>query len=307
MSTEEAIHEEAIAVGSDESALAQGVAPVARTQWQMFRRRFFRHRLAMFGLFMLVALLACCFGAKWIAPYKNVTDLLADPEGPSRKHWFGVDLLGRDYLTNCLYAGQISLKIGLVVSVISTVLGTLTGAVAGFFGGIADQVLMRVTDLFLLLPAIAVLAVALRQNGKSDTIIILVLAGLGWMGIARIVRGQVLAIKEKEFIEAARSIGCSNTRIILRHIIPNLVGPIMVNASLAVAGAIIAESTLSYLGFGVQPPKTSWGKLLSDGKESIATKGYLLYFPGLLIIAVTLAVNFLGDGLRDATDPQAKH
>lgn len=290
-----------------ETALVVGSAAVARTQWQLFRRRFFRHRLAMLGLFILVVLCVCTFGAKWVAPYKNTPDLLADAAGPSRKHWFGVDLVGRDYLTTCLYAGRISLKIGLFVSVISTVLGTLTGAIAGYFGKASEQILMRVTDLFLLLPSLAVLAVGLKLAGGKDWTIILVLAGLGWMGIARIVRGQVLSLKEKEFVEAARAIGCSHTRIIIRHIIPNLVGPIMVNASLAVAGAIIAESTLSYLGFGVQPPKTSWGKLLADGKETIATKGYLLYFPGLLIILVTLAVNFLGDGLRDATDPQAKH
>ena len=291
----------------EETALLAGAAPVARTQWQLFRRRFFRHRLAMFGLLILVVMCVCTFGASWVAPYPNTPDLLADAVGPSRKHWFGVDLVGRDYLTTCLYAGKISLKIGLFVSVLSTILGTLTGAIAGYFGKAADQVLMRVTDLFLLLPGLAVLAVALKLLGGQDWTIILVLAGLGWMGIARIVRGQVLSLKEKEFVEAAKSIGCSNTRIILRHIVPNLVGPIMVNASLSVAGAIIAESTLSYLGFGVQPPKTSWGKLLADGKETIATKAYLLYFPGLLIILVTLAVNFLGDGLRDATDPQAKH
>jgi peptide/nickel transport system permease protein len=296
-----------ISVDEGDHALIQGAEPVARTQWQLFRRRFFRHRVAMLGLFILVVLCIVVFGANFVAPYPNKPDLLANAVGPSRKHWFGVDLVGRDYLTACLYAGRISLKIGLFVSVISTVVGTLTGAIAGYFGKLSDQVLMRVTDLFLVLPGLAVLAIALKQFGNSDTTIILVLAALGWMGIARIVRGQVLSLKEKEFVEAARAIGCSHTRIILRHIIPNLVGPIMVNASLAVAGAIIAESTLSYLGFGVQPPKTSWGKLLADGKETIATKAYLLYFPGLLIILVTLAVNFLGDGLRDATDPQAKH
>jgi peptide/nickel transport system permease protein len=301
--------EKAIPAHADEGdrALIQGAEPVARTQWQLFRRRFFRHRLAMLGLFILIVLCVVVFGANFVAPYPNKPDLLANAVGPSRKHWFGVDLVGRDYLTACLYAGRISLKIGLFVSIISTVVGTLTGAAAGYFGKVSDQVLMRTTDLFLMLPGLAVLAIALKQFGNKDTTIILVLAAIGWMGIARIVRGQVLSLKEKEFVEAARAIGCSHTRIILRHIIPNLVGPIMVNASLAVAGAIIAESTLSYLGFGVQPPKTSWGKLLADGKETIATKAYLLYFPGLLIILVTLAVNFLGDGLRDATDPQAKH
>ncbi len=287
--------------------LVQGAEPVARTQWQLFRRRFFRHKLAMLGLVTLIAMFVVCFGARWVAPYKNVTDLLVEPSGPSWKHWFGVDLLGKDFLTANLYAGQISLKIGLFTALISTALGTITGAVAGYFGNWVDQILMRVTDLFLLLPSLVILAIALRKFGKSEFGIILVLSGLGWMGIARIVRGQVLSIKEKEFVEAARAIGGSPSRIIVRHILPNLVGPIMVNASLAVAGAIIAESTLSFLGFGVQAPKSSWGKLLSDGKESIATKAYLIYFPGLFIIAITLAVNFVGDGLRDAFDPQAKH
>jgi peptide/nickel transport system permease protein len=287
-----------------DQTLLEGTAPTALTQWQLFRRRFFRHRLALLGLLILIVLAVGCFGAKWLAPYANKPDLIVEAKGPSLKHPFGIDLIGRDYLTVCLYAGQISLKIGLFVSLISTIVGTLTGAVAGYFGKVADQVLMRFTDLFLLLPTLAVLAIALQQFGKSGLTMVLVLAGLGWMGIARIVRGQVLSLKEKEFVEAARAIGCSHKRIILRHIIPNLVGPIMVNASLAVAAAIIAESTLAYLGFGLQ---SSWGKLLADGKESIATKAYLLYFPGLLIILVTLAVNFLGDGLRDATDPQAKH
>jgi peptide/nickel transport system permease protein len=293
----------AVLPGSDDQALLHGVDPVARTQWQLFRRRFFRHRLAILGLVLLLALVIVCFGAPWIAPFENAPDLLEEVAGPSRKHWFGVDLIGTDYLTACLYAGRISLKVGLFVSLISTVLGTLTGAVAGYFGRLPDQILMRVTDMFLLLPSLAVLAIALKQFGTKDYTIILVLAGLGWMGIARIVRGQVLALKEKEFVEAARAIGCSHARVIVRHIIPNLVGPIMVNASLAVAGAIIAESTLAFLGFGVH----SWGKLLADGRESFATKPYLLYFPGLLIILVTLAVNFVGDGLRDAFDPQAKH
>ena len=290
-----------------ETMLLAGAEPVARSQWQLFRRRFFRHKLAILGLVILVVLFVACFGASWVAPYKNTPDLLALPTGPSWKHPMGVDLVGRDYLTANLYAGRISLKIGLFVSLISTVLGTLMGASAGYFGGLSEQLLMRFTDFFLLFPGLAALAIAIKKFGTKDITIILVLAGLGWMSIARIVRGQVLAIKEKEFVEAARAMGASHKRIIVRHIVPNLVGSIMVNASLAVAGAIIAESTLSFLGYGISPPQTSWGKLLSDGRESLATKAYLIYFPGVFIILVTLAVNFLGDGLRDALDPQAKH
>jgi peptide/nickel transport system permease protein len=290
-----------------DAQLLQGTEAVARTQWQMFRRRFFRHRLAMLGLVILASMFAVCFLAKWIAPFPNAPDLLAVPEGPTRKHWLGVDLAGKDVLTTILYAGQISLKIGLFTSLISTFVGTIAGALAGYFGGWIDQVLMRFTDLFLLLPGLVVLAIALKKFGQNDWGIIVVLSALGWMGIARIIRGQVLSLKEKEFVEAARALGASPFRIIFRHIIPNLVGTIMVNASLAVAGAIIAESTLSFLGFGVQIPKTSWGKMLADGKETIATRPYLIYFPGIAIILVTLAVNFLGDGLRDALDPQTKH
>lgn len=290
-----------------ETQLLAGAEPVARTQWQLFRRRFFRHKLAILGLVILAVLFIACFGARWLAPYKNEPDLLAFPEGPSWKHPMGIDLAGRDFLTANLYAGQISLKIGVFVSVIATVLGTLLGATAGYFGGLADQLLMRVTDFFLLFPGLAALAIAVKKFGTKDLTLVLVLAGLGWMVIARIVRGQVLALKEKEFVEAARALGASHLRVIVRHIVPNLVGSIMVNASLAVAGAIISESTLSFLGFGISPPQTSWGKLLSDGRESLSTKPYLLYFPGMFIILVTLAVNFLGDGLRDALDPQAKH
>jgi peptide/nickel transport system permease protein len=296
----------AVVPDEGDAQLLQGTEAVARTQWQMFRRRFFRHRLAMLGLVILVFMIVVCFAADWISPLKSAA-AAALPESPSRKHWFGVDLAGKDVLSTILQAGQISLKIGLATSFISTVVGTIAGAIAGYFGGWIDQILMRFTDLFLLLPSLVVLAIALKKFGQNDWGIILVLSALGWMGIARIIRGQVLSLKEKEFVEAARAIGASPFRIIFRHIVPNLVGTIMVNASLAVAGAIIAESTLSFLGFGVQIPKTSWGKMLADGKETIATRPYLIYFPGLAIILVTLAVNFLGDGLRDALDPQAKH
>ena len=287
--------------------LVEGAEVEPKTQWQLFRRRFFHHRLALVGLFILVVLCVACFGAEWIAPYKNEPDLtILRAFGPRRGHWLGVDLIGRDFLTSNLYAGQISLKIGLSVALISTVVGTAAGAVAGYFGGLLDQILMRLTDMFLLLPALAMLAIAIKAFGQSTWSIVFVLSALGWMGIARIVRGLTLSLKEKEFVEAARSVGCSNRRIIVRHILPNMVGPIMVNASLAVAAAIIAESTLSFLGFGISPPQTSWGKLLADGKESIATAPHLIYFPGIFIILTTLAVNFLGDGLRDAFDAQAK-
>ncbi len=290
-----------------ELQLQPGVEPIARSQWQLFRRRFLRHRLAVISLLVLIILCLMCFGASWIAPFpKNNQDLLAPVVGPNGTHWFGVDNIGRDVFTETLYAGQISLKIGLSVALISTVVGVALGSLAGFFRGWTDQLVMRVTDLFLVVPQLVVLAIAIKKFGQSDTMIALVLAGLFWMYTARVVRGQVLSIREKEYVEAARAAGASNSRIIVRHILPNIIGPVMVNATLAVAAAIIAESTLSFLGFGVQPPSTSWGNMLSSAEGAVGTRlAYLLYFPGLMIFITVLAVNFLGDGLRDAFDPQA--
>ncbi len=281
---------------------------VPRSQWQLFRRRFFKHRVAVAGGVIVTLLFVVCFGAKYFAFFpKNHQDLLLGPVSPNKAHWFGTDQLGRDTLTEMLYAGQISLKIGIAVALLSTLVGTITGAVAGYFGGWVEQLLMRLTDLFLVVPAIAILAIALRKFGQTDDIIILVLAGLGWMYVARVVRGQVLSVKEKEFVEAADAAGASSTRIIARHILPNCIGPILVNATLGIAAAIVTESTLSFLGFGVQPPATSWGNMLSAAEGNYNQNTHLLYFPGIAILLTVLCVNFLGDGLRDAFDPQAKH
>jgi peptide/nickel transport system permease protein len=297
-----------------------------RSQWQLFRRRFFRHKLAMFGLALLVILcLGIFFADLWVPEDPLEQDILAGVSSPSSEHWFGTDNNGRDYFARVIYSGQISLKIGLAVALISTLIGTVTGALAGFFGRWVDQLLMRITDLFLIVPGIAVLAVGLKYaqspenpvgrfiigDGNeprfgTDSIIILVLAVLGWMPIARVVRGQVLSIKEKEFVEAARAVGASNTRIITRHLLPNCIGPIVVNATLSIAVAIVAESTLSFLGFGVQVPESSWGKMLNDAKANFNFNEHLLYFPGLFILLTVLSVNFVGDGLRDAFDPQSR-
>jgi peptide/nickel transport system permease protein len=288
-------------LGLDEDA-------VVRSQWQLFWRRFLRHRMAVVSMIMLLLIIVACFGAKWLAPYpKNHQNLVLGAVGPSAKHWFGTDDLGRDQVTEIMYAGQISLRIGLAVALLSTIVGTTLGALAGYFSRWTDQLLMRATDLFLVVPAIAILAIAIKKFGNSPTTIVLILAGLGWMYIARVVRSQILSIKEKEFIEAAHASGASNTRIIVRHLLPNTVGPILVNATLAIAAAIFTESTLSFLGFGVQPPTTSWGKMLADAEGYVGTaKAYLIYFPGLAILLVVLAVNFIGDGLRDAFDPQSR-
>lgn len=324
----EAAYAELVAdeAAAEEVGSEVGSAP-PRSQWQLFRRRFLHHKLAILGLVTLVVLcLAIFLAGLWVPKDPNALDLATGVQAPSGEHWFGTDTNGRDYFARVIYAGQISLKIGLAVAFLSTLVGTVTGALAGFYGKWVDQLLMRVTDLFLIVPAIAVLAVAVKftQSGENpigrwiqsgpggqprfgtDTIIIFVLAMLGWMSIARVVRGQILSVKEKEFIEAARAIGASNRRIIVRHLLPNCIGPIVVNATLAIAVAIVAESTLSFLGFGVQPPQTSWGRMLNDAKSNYSYDEHLLYFPGLFILLTVLCVNFMGDGLRDAFDPQSR-
>jgi peptide/nickel transport system permease protein len=283
--------------------------PVARTNWQLFRRRFLRHRLALLSIAILVILMIACYGATWLAPHKqNAQDLLKSDLGPSAKHPFGTDDLGRDQLTEIMFAGRISLTIGLAVALLSTVVGVTIGAVAAYFGKVTDQLLSALTDLFLILPDLALLAVAIQHFGHGESPIIFVLAAISWTYLARVVRGQVLSIKEKEFVEAARASGASSRRILVQHILPNCLGPIMVNATLTVAIAISYEAALSFLGLGVQPPSNSWGRMLASAEPYInsTSKWYLVFFPGFFLLVTILAVNFLGDALRDALDPQSR-
>jgi peptide/nickel transport system permease protein len=291
-----------------EADLLAGVTAEPQSQWKLFRRRFFRHKPAMVGLAVLVVLIVACFGAPWLAPAPlNQQDLLTPVQGPSWSHLFGTDDLGRDYFSEVLYAGRVSLSIGIGVALLSTAIGATVGLMAGYFGGWRGNTLMRFTDLFLIIPQIALLAVALQNFGHAPPTIILVLSFIFWMTIARVVRGQVLSVREKEYVEAARCAGASAGRIQFRTILPNLVGVITVNATLAVAAAIVTESTLSFLGFGVQRPETSWGNMLTDARGYVGTsKAHLIWFPGLMLLMVTLAINFLGDGLRDALDPQSE-
>jgi peptide/nickel transport system permease protein len=283
--------------------------PVARTNWQLFRRRFLRHRLALLSIAILVILMIACYGATWLAPHKqNAQDLLQSDLSPSLKHVFGTDDLGRDQLTEIMYAGRISLTIGLAVALLSTIVGVLIGAVAAYYGKFADQSLSALIDLFLITPDIALLAVAIQRFGHGESPIIFVLAAVSWTYLARIVRAQVLSLKEKEFVEAARASGASSRRILMQHILPNCLGPIMVNATLTVASAISAEAVLSFLGFGVQPPHNSWGRMLAEAEPYVnsTSKWYLVFFPGFFLLLTILAVNFLGDALRDALDPQSR-
>jgi peptide/nickel transport system permease protein len=289
-------------------------APVARTQWQLVRRRFLRHRLAVVSLVVLSLLfVVCVLLPDQIAPYPANPDL-GDPdvllgarESPSFEHWLGTDTAGRDQLSRLIKGGQTSLLIGLSVALAATIIGTAIGAIAGFYGRWIDQVLSRLTDLVLIIPGIGVLAIAGKYlGGGTPAVLILILSVLFWTYVARVVRGLVLSLKEREFVEAARASGASSMRIVLLHILPNMIGPIVVAATLTVTAAILAESTLSYLGFGVEAPSVSWGRMLSNAEGAAGTSlSYLIYAPGLAIVLTLLCVNFVGDGLRDAFDPHS--
>jgi peptide/nickel transport system permease protein len=283
---------------------ALGLEEHGLSQRTLAWRRFRRHKLAIASLVVLALLGLATALAPAIAPYsfseQHLDEIL---QGPGGQHLLGSDSIGRDELSRLLYGGRVSLLVGLGVALSAGVLGTLVGAAAGFYGGRLDNIVMRVTDLFLSIPLLVVLIIASRAAGGGILSIVVVLSMVLWMPLARIVRGMFLSLKEKEFVEAARAIGASNRRIIGRHLLPNALGVIIVNVTLTVAQAILLESLLSFLGFGIQPPTPSWGNMLEDGRGLMTIAGWLVWFPGLMILLTVLCVNFLGDGLRDALDP----
>jgi peptide/nickel transport system permease protein len=285
---------------------APDLVPVmrARTPREIAWRRFRRHKLAVVGGIVLILITLMAIFAPLIARYNyGHIDLASALQGPDAHHWFGTDNIGRDEFARVLYGGRISLIVGFSVAILSGVIGTAIGAIAGFYGGWIDNILMRITDIFLSIPFLVVLILAVELLSGSVFDIVLVLSLIFWMPNARIVRGVVLSLKEKEFVEAARSLGASNRRIIFSHILPNTIGPIIVVVTLAVAQAIITESALSFLGFGVQPPTPTWGNLLAGARQFTLIAPWMIWFPGLFILLTVLAVNVLGDGLRDALDP----
>jgi peptide/nickel transport system permease protein len=267
-------------------------------------RQFTRHRVALAGLTVLLLLSLACAFAPLLAPYPpelpNV-ELIRDP--PSLAHPMGTDQLGRDQLSRLMYGGRFSLEVGVLATLIAILLGTAFGALSGFYGGVLDPLLMRFTDFMLSIPRLLLLLLIAAVFGTSIGLIILLIGLTAWMNVARLVRATVLGLREQEFIAAARLLGAGDLRLIARHILPNAVGPVIVAATLGVAGAILTESTLSYLGFGVQPPTPTWGNMLEDGRSLMTIAGWLVWFPGLAILVTVLCVNFLGDGLRDALDP----
>jgi len=278
-----------------------------RTQREMFWRRFKRHRLALVSTIVLALLFVTAIFGPMISPYEYDKIEYTGAQPPSLQHPFGTDELGRDELTRVMMGGRVSLMVGVVVAVLSALLGTVVGMFAGYYGGRTDNILMRFTDMVLALPLLPLLMVAglvFRDLGwDSLWVIPLILGFLEWMAVARLVRGSFLALREKEFVEAAHAMGASDWRIINQHLLPNSIAPIVVNTTLVVGAAIIIESVLSFLGFGIQPPTPSWGNMLSDAKSTMVVYPWLMWAPGIAIVLTVLSVNFLGDGLRDALDP----
>jgi len=284
-----------------------GLDVEVRSQWTYARRRFMRHRLAVASLVILIVIFTAGFTAPWIAPYSfegyDVNNLEVGPTF-SGGHVFGTDLLGRDYFSRVLYGIRTSIHVAFVVTILTVIIGTSIGMVAGYYSRWADNLLMRFTDLILTLPALAVLLTAAAFLGHGSQYRVAVIVSLLlWTLLARIVRGQFLSLREKEYIDAAKAAGSGDLRIMLRHMLPNCLGPIVVFATLTLGGAILLESYLSYLGFGVQPPTPALGKLIADGQDVSSHDWWLVTFPGLTIVLIVLCINFVGDGLRDALDP----
>jgi peptide/nickel transport system permease protein len=275
--------------------------------WHDFRR----HPMALVGVSILTAIVLLSVFV-FLSPYDpESVDVANRFSPPSGEHLLGTDRSGRDVATRLLYGGRVSLTVGVAAVITAVILGGLVGAAAGFYGGFVDNALMRVTDAFLSFPSLFVLILLsflLRESqlpllSGGVASIALVIGATSWMSVARLVRATFLSLKEEEFITAARSYGAADARIVTRHITPNAAGPIIVNATMGVAWAILVESGLSFLGFGIQPPTPSWGNMLTDGQDTLSLYPWLAIFPGLMIFITVIAINYIGDALRDALDP----
>ncbi|HET9438786.1 MAG TPA: oligopeptide ABC transporter permease [Longimicrobiales bacterium] len=279
------------------------------SQWRIASRHFKKSKVALAGLFILLLLYLIALLAPLIAPYDPIAqrDIVATSYlKPSAQHWLGTDRFGRDILSRILYGARISLSIGFIATLISVTLGTVLGALAGFFGGKIDALLMRFTDMVLAFPRLVLLIMIVALFSPSVAVIITVLGLTQWPNTTRIVRGDVLSLREREFIQAAHALGMGKARIIFRHLIPNVLAPVIVTATLGIGNTIVLEAGLSFLGLGVQPPIPSWGNMVADGRDNLLGAWWVATFPGLTIVLTVLAFNLVGDGLRDALDPRLR-
>lgn len=295
------------------------LTPEKENQFTIVWRRFRRHMLAVAGLGVLVLFLLMAIFADVVAPYDPITyqDLINKNAGPNAQHILGTDEVGRDVFSRLLYAARVSLVVAFTVTLASQVIGSLLGGISGYFGGWIDNIIQRSVDFLLtipLLPLLLAFSALLRgitipfvpEQWSSVVIISIILIAFGWMGSCRLVRGMVLSMRALNFTEAARALGMSDMRIIIRHMIPNAMAPIIVNTTLGLGGVIVLESALSFLGFGIQPPIPTWGNMLQAAQQGLLGQPAKIFYPGLAIFLTSLAFNYIGDGLRDALDPRLK-
>ena len=282
-------------------ASEKGLSP-----WYNAWRRLQKNRLAVAGGILLIALSMLCVVGPWISHFSyQEQNLDLGATAPSATHWLGSDTLGRDLLVRLLYGGRISLGVGLCATFVALTIGVVYGAVSGYIGGKTDAVMMRFVDVIYALPFTIFVILLMVFLGRNIILLFVAIGAVEWLTMARIVRGQIMTLKKMEFIEAARSLGLSNTRILFRHLLPNALGPIIVYTTLTIPAVMLLEAFLSFLGLGVQPPMSSWGTLIKDGAEKMEEFPWLLIFPGGLFSLTLFSLNFLGDGLRDALDVRA--
>nr|PZN68621.1 MAG: peptide ABC transporter permease [Pseudomonadota bacterium] len=274
--------------------------------WQDAWARLRRNRLAVASgiVFGLIAL--ACIAGPWISPYGyEEQDLVLGASAPSAAHWFGTDTFGRDLLVRVLYGGRVSLMVGLIATAVALLIGVTWGSIAGYFGGRVDAVMMRIVDIIYALPFMIFVVLLTVVFGRSMLLLFLAIGAVEWLTMARIIRGQVQALRHQEFVEAAISIGLPRRAIIMRHLIPNAVGPLIVYTTLTIPAVMLLEAFISFLGLGVQPPQSSWGSLIAEGADAMEEYPWLLIFPGIALSVTLFALNFIGDGLRDALDVRA--
>jgi oligopeptide transport system permease protein len=292
-----------------EPEFIQADASAGRSLWSDARRRFMRNKAAVFSLVLLLLIATACIVGPWVLPHafdSTDWDAMSAPPGLKNSHFWGTDEAGRDLLVRCMVGGRISLTVGLLATLASVTLGIVWGATAGFIGGKVDAIMMRLVDMMYAIPYLLIAILLVTILGREFYLVVLTITVFSWMDMARVVRGQTLSLRSTEYVEAARAMGVSTARIIFSHIVPNLLGVVVIYTTVTVPGVILTESVLSFLGLGIQEPMTSWGVLIEDGARVMEVSPWILLFPAGLLSASLYCFNFIGDGMRDALDPKER-
>jgi oligopeptide transport system permease protein len=293
----------------DHAAIQAMALSGGRSLWSDARRRFFRNKAAVISLVVLTIICLACVIGPWVLPHAFDSadwETMSFPPSMANSHFWGTDDAGRDLLVRCMVGGRISLTVGLLATISSVALGIVWGATAGFMGGKVDAFMMRIVDMMYAIPYLLIAILLVTILGREFYLVVLTITVFSWMDMARVVRGQTLSLRSREYVEAARAIGVSTPGIIFRHIVPNLLGVVVIYTTVTVPGVILTESVLSFLGLGIQEPMTSWGVLISDGAKTMEATPWILLFPAALLSTTLYCFNFIGDGLRDALDPKER-